>query len=68
MLKRVAAVLLCLGIVTLGVAMSRGQDEDLIVIDGKVGATEVIVEDIERVEGTVERLPQNSTPAGREVV
>jgi len=51
MLKPVAAGLMCLGLVTLGVAISRGQDAetelvqevetDLIVIDGKLDATEV---------------------------
>lgn len=43
MLKPVAAGLMCLGFVTLGVAISQGQDDetDLIVIEGKVGATEV---------------------------
>ncbi len=43
MLKPVAAGLMCLGFVALSVAISWGQDgkTDLFVIDGKVGATEV---------------------------
>ena len=43
MWKPIAAGLMCLGFVTLGVAISKGQDEetDLIVIDGKLNATEV---------------------------
>jgi len=41
MMKSVAAGLMCLGFATLGVAISRGESEDLIVIDGKLTATEV---------------------------
>lgn len=57
MLKPVAAGLMCLVFVTLGVAISRGQDEegfrkseeiDLIVVDGKVGAKEVTDEEAKR--------------------
>ena len=55
MLKPVAAGLLCLGFVTLGVAISRGQDDEVkeddtgvIVIDGKLDAKEVTSEDAKR--------------------
>lgn len=45
MLRPVAAGLMCLGFVTLDVAISQGQEDetDLIVIEGKVDATEVPV-------------------------
>ncbi len=46
MLKPVAAGLMCLGFVTLGVAMSRGDDEtDLIVIEGRIDAKEVPIDE-----------------------
>lgn len=43
MLRPIAAGLMCLGFVTLGVAISQGQDDetDLIVIDGELDATNV---------------------------
>lgn len=61
MLKPVAAGLMCLGVVTLGVAITRGQDEDgfgkseetdLIVIEGKVNATEVAGDELKQQPAT----------------
>jgi hypothetical protein len=88
MLKPIAAGLMCLGFVTLSVAISQGQDEetplpsatdlnatDLIVIDGKLNATEVTAGEakenpqaraLRRTYGPYEAVPASGTAAGGE--
>ena len=74
MFRPVAAGLMCLGIVTLGVAMSHGQDEedspvvqDLIVIEGNVRATAVQVEKARETPPVGVVAPASEAPVAIEI-